>query len=113
MIKFYTDEGFPRPTTRAFRDFGYDALTCQEAGKANQNIPDEDVVAFATEQNRIVLTVNCRDFIKIHRQSNHHAGIIACTEDLNFEALAERIHQAVSNHEGEFTNQLIRIYKPA
>jgi predicted nuclease of predicted toxin-antitoxin system len=113
MIKFYTDEGFPRPTTLAFRDLGYDILTCQEAGKANQNISDEDVVAFATEQNRVVLTVNCRDFIKIHRQSNHHTGIIACTEDLKFEALALRIHEAVSNHEGEFTNQLLRIYKPA
>jgi hypothetical protein len=29
------------------------------------------------------------------------------------EALALRIHEAVLNHEGEFTNQLLRIYKPA
>jgi predicted nuclease of predicted toxin-antitoxin system len=113
MLKFYTDEGFPRPTALAFRNLGYDLLTCQEAGKANQNISDEDVVVFATAQNRVVLTVNCRDFIKIHRQFYPHAGIIACTEDLQFEHLALRIHEAVSNHEGEFTNQLLRIYKPA
>ena len=112
MIKFYTDEGFPRPTTLAFRNLGYDVLTCQEAGKANQNISDEDVVAFATAQNRIVLTINCRDFVKIHRQSYQHAGIIACTEDLKFEALAVRIHEAVSVHEGAFDNTLLRIYKP-
>jgi hypothetical protein len=105
MTKFYTDEGFPRPTTLAFRNLGYDVLTCQEAGKSNQNISDEDVVAFATAQ-------NCYDFIKIHRQSYPHAGIIACTEDLKFENLALRIHEAVSNHEGSFENQLLRIYKP-
>lgn len=113
MFKFYTDEGFPRPTALAFRNLGHDVLTCQEAGKANQNISDEDVVTFATTLDRIVLTVNCRDFIKIHRQFYAHAGIIACTEDLQFEALALRIHEAVSNHEGALTNQLIRIYKPA
>ena len=36
MTRFYTDEGFPRPTALAFRNLGYDVLTCQEAGKANQ-----------------------------------------------------------------------------
>jgi predicted nuclease of predicted toxin-antitoxin system len=113
MEKFYTNENFPIPVAVVLRKFGHDVLTCKEANNANQGIPDEEVLAFAISQNRIVITTNRRDFIKLHRHTAPHPGIIACTADNDVEALATRIHLAVSNHEGEFTNQLLRIYKPA
>jgi predicted nuclease of predicted toxin-antitoxin system len=113
MEKFYTNENFPIPVAIVLRRFGHDVLTCKEAGNANQGIPDEDVLAFAISQNRIIITTNRRDFMKLHRFTEHHPGIIVCTSDNDVEGLATRIHKAVLNHEGEFTNQLLRIYKPA
>jgi hypothetical protein len=38
------------------RDLGHDVLTVQEAGKANLKIPDDEVLAFANDNARIVLT---------------------------------------------------------
>ena len=40
MDKLYADEGFPKVVTELLRQFGHDVLTVQEAGKANQRIPD-------------------------------------------------------------------------
>ena len=113
MQKFYTNENFPIPVAKELRQFGYDVLTCKEASNANQGIPDEDVLAFAISQNRIIITTNRRDFMKLHRHTSYHSGIIVCTSDNNVVALAERIHLAVSNHVGSFEKQLLRIYKPA
>ena len=41
----------------ALREIGHDVLTSYEAGRANQQIHDADVLAYATEQQRILLTV--------------------------------------------------------
>jgi hypothetical protein len=40
------------------RNLGHDVLTVQEAGNANQRIPDEQVLAFAVSQERAILTIN-------------------------------------------------------
>lgn len=112
MASFYADEQFPKASTIALRSLGHDVLTVQEAGNANQKIPDEDVLAFATDKDRAVLTLNRYDFIRLHKQSSAHAGIIICSENTNFERLAEKIHDAVSplNNVNE---QLIRVYRDA
>lgn len=120
MANFYADEQFPKATTLALRALGHDVLTVGEAGNANQKIPDEDVLAFATAQNRAVLTLNRYDFIRLHKQSSAHAGIIACSENTNFERLAEKIHEAVypllSSEEllvNSLKKQLVRVYRDA
>jgi predicted nuclease of predicted toxin-antitoxin system len=109
MANFYADEQFPKDTTIALRALGHDVLTVQEAGNANQKIPDEEVLAFATANDRAVLTIRY-DFIRLHKQSCNHAGIIACSENTNFERLAEKIHEAVSQLD-RLNEQLIRIYR--
>jgi predicted nuclease of predicted toxin-antitoxin system len=110
MANFYADEQFPKDTTIALRALGHDVLTVQEAGNANQKIPDEEVLAFAMANDRAVLTINRYDFIHLHKQSCNHAGIIACRENTNFERLAEKIHEAVSQL-NRLKEQLIRIYR--
>jgi predicted nuclease of predicted toxin-antitoxin system len=112
MANLYADEQFPKNTTIALRSLGHNILTVQEAGNANQKIPDEDVLSFATADNRAVLTLNRCDFIRLHRQSTSHAGIIACSENNNFERLAEKIHEAISPLDN-LNAQLIRIYRDA
>jgi Holliday junction resolvase len=57
----------PHPVVKYLRELGHDVLTVQEAGKANQRIPDEEVLAFATENDRAIITQNRKDFIQLHR----------------------------------------------
>lgn len=49
MTAFYANENFPRRVVELLRVLGHDVLTTQDSGKAGQSIPDEDVLAFATQ----------------------------------------------------------------
>lgn len=111
MARLYTDENFPLQVVGFLRVLGHDVLTVQEAGKANQGIPDEEVLAFAVSIERTVLTGNRRDYMKLHRSHPNHAGIIICTEELNFQRLATRINEAISAEE-ILTGKLIRVNRP-
>ncbi|MEH2452723.1 DUF5615 family PIN-like protein [Nostoc sp.] len=51
---------------RQLRQLGYDVLTSYEAGQANQGILNEDVLTFATQNERSVITLNRDDFITLH-----------------------------------------------
>lgn len=110
MKKLYVNENFPLPIVQMLRQLGHDVLTSLEAGNANQRIPDDAVLAFATAHNRILLTLNRRDFIKLHYLNSNHTGIIVCTEDSDFKALTNRIHKELHS-EGEFSQHLIRVNK--
>ena len=88
-------------------------LTSVEAGRANQRIPDEEVVEFAPRSGRAVLTFNRLDFLRLHRSANaKHAGIIACSIDHDTEALAHRIDRAI-REVGVLEGQLLRVNRPA
>lgn len=50
MAKLYTNENLPLPVVEALRQLKHDVLTSYESGKANQAIPDAEVLAFATTQ---------------------------------------------------------------
>lgn len=111
-MKLYADEQFPYPVVKCLRDLGHDVLTVQEAGKANQRVSDDEVLAFATENDRAVVTQNRKDFIRLHRLQPNHAGIIVCSNDRDWDALAQRIHAAVTEAEC-LQGKLLRIVKPA
>jgi uncharacterized protein (DUF433 family) len=111
MASFYANENLPRRTVEALRSLGHDVLTTQEAGNAGQAIPDDRVLEFATSAGRAVLTLNRRDFIRLHKQGVQHAGIVVRTEDLDTAAQALRVHEAVSAAP-ELTGQLIRVNRP-
>ncbi len=111
MAKLYSDEGFPKETSQWLRTLAHDVLTIQEANKANQMISDEEVIAFATSEQRAVLTLNRLDFMRLHKKIGHHAGIVVCSEDLNYERLAVRINDAISAEES-LTGKLIRVNRP-
>lgn len=114
MAAIYANENFPRRVVHELRLLGHDVLTSQEAGRANQMVPDEEVLSFATEQQRAVLTLNRLDFFRLHRSTGgHHAGIIACTRDEeNPAAFALRIHEAISAC-ASLAGQLIRVVRPS
>ncbi len=114
MASLYSNENVPRRVVEELRLLGHDVLTSFEAGRANQKIPDDQVLAFATEQRRAVLTLNRLDFIRLRRDTQGaHAGIIVCTrDDADPAAFARRIHAAVADA-GDPVGQLIRVVRPS
>jgi hypothetical protein len=111
MAQLHADENFDHRVVVELRRLGHDVLTASEAGRADQRIPDPDVLAFAVSQNRAVLTFNRRDFIRLHKSSQAHCGIIVCTDDRDAAALATKINQALLNSP-MLNGQLIRVNRP-
>jgi predicted nuclease of predicted toxin-antitoxin system len=109
MARLYSNENFPEPAVKALRALGHDVLSTREAGLANRAIPDEDVLAYSTAEERIVVTYNRRDFIQLHAKSSAHAGIIVCSVDRDTEALAQRIHQALLADGSDQRGRLLRV----
>ena len=108
MAAFYANENFPIGVVQYLREMGHDVLTSHEAGNANQRIPDEDVLEYATKAGRILLTLNRRDFIELHEKATNHAGIIVCTQNIDLREQSERI-DAVVQEAGNLTGKLVRI----
>lgn len=111
-LRLYADEQFPRRIVEFLRAMGHDVLTAQEAGNANQGIPDPEVLRFAVSYGRAVLTINRCDFIRLHSLQPNHTGIIVCTDDKDVEGLANRINDAISALEN-LTGQLLRVNRPS
>ena len=111
MARFYSNENFPWLTIEELRRLGHDVLTIQETGEAGQSTPDRQVLDFSIAESRILLTLNRKHFIQLHRQRLGHAGIIVCSFDPDFIALARRIHEAVIELP-DFSNKLVRVNRP-
>lgn len=111
MARLCTDENVPLPTVEELRGLGHDVLTLAEAGNANQAMPDADVLAWAADAQRVLITLNRRHFIRLHDARVQHAGILVCTFDPDFVALAQRIDAALATR-GAMANQLVRINRP-
>lgn len=111
MVGLYADENFELPIIKKLREKGYDILTALEAGNANQGIPDEEVLAFAIEANRAVITLNCNDFKNLHKRDNNHCGIIICISTRrteNRDDFADRIDLALRDKKS-LEGELIRV----
>ncbi|ACK73657.1 conserved hypothetical protein [Gloeothece citriformis PCC 7424] len=111
MAKLYADEQFPLPVVEYLRSLGHDILTLQEAGKGSQGISDEEVLDFACQQSRAVLTLNRKDFVRLHRLQLNHSGIIVCSQDTDWQGQAIPIHEAILKEEN-LNNKLIRVNRP-
>jgi predicted nuclease of predicted toxin-antitoxin system len=121
MIKFYSNEHFPLDWVYELRKLGYDVLTSQEAGQANQSISDLDVLKFAQENERVVITLNRQDFIDLHKQAKNHSGIIICKDFYQQEGFLKQkegyleqtifLHDFLLNDNKSLKGRLIRIKK--
>jgi hypothetical protein len=110
----YSNENIPLPVVQHLRRLQHDVLTVFEAGNANTSISDAEVLAFAVQQERIVLTINRKDFIALHnnykRAKKTHYGVIVCTKDDDFKRFAMNVHTAIES-ELPILNKLVRVYK--
>ncbi|MBI3264221.1 MAG: DUF5615 family PIN-like protein [Acidobacteria bacterium] len=112
MARFLADENFPFPVIEALRHLGEDVVALSDLGKAGQRLADHAVLALASRETRAVLTLNRRDFVRLHRAVPNHAGIVVCTVDLDFDGQAERIQVALAGRT-TIAGQLIRVNRGA
>ncbi len=108
MARLYSNENFPMPVVAELRNSGHDVLTIQETGKAGQALSDEAVLSFAVSEERTVLTLNRKHFIRLHKFQPYHAGIIVCSYDPDFKGQAHRISEAIES-ENTLSGKLIRV----
>ena len=111
MSRFYSNENLPLEIVKSLRKFGHDVLTSVEAGQANQGIPDNEVLTYAAFENRILITLNREDFIKLHRSGINHNGIIICKDDRDYSGQAQTLQNYLQKQTLNLSNCLIRIQK--
>ena len=94
-IKLFTDEDVDARLAEELRKRGYDAESCLEAGRSNQRIPDDEQLAYATEQGRAILVFNVRDYVPLDvawkANNQQHAGIIASPKIADLGELLRRV----------------------
>ncbi|MDX2270551.1 MAG: DUF5615 family PIN-like protein [Cyanobacteriota bacterium] len=72
----YSNENFPIPVVEGLRSLEHDVVTIQERGRASEAVADPEVLKLAISGDRAVLTLNRRDFIRLHNQDSRHAGAL-------------------------------------
>ena len=112
MARLFADENFPLPVVVELRHLGHDVLTIQEAGMGNQQMADEAVLAVATSQNRVVLTLNRKHFVRLHDVGAKHAGIVVCMFDPDFVGQANRVDEALRSG-AEVPGHVLRVNRAA
>jgi predicted nuclease of predicted toxin-antitoxin system len=110
MARLYANENFPVDVVSELRALGHDVLTTHDVGKSNQRIEDDVVLRYATDNDRCLITINRRDFIRLHRAVPIHGGIIVCTENRDYAAFARRIDLEISRVPA-LANLLLRVVR--
>lgn len=110
MARLYANENFPVAVVERLRALGHDVLSTHDAGMSNRSIEDDAVLRFAIDSDRAVLTLNRKDFMRLHRAIPCHAGIVVCTENSNFDDFAARIDAAIRD-QGVLANHLVRVVR--
>ncbi len=78
-IKVYADEHIAKAVIKGLRSRGIDAISCAEAKMIAAS--DEVQLAFATRENRVIITYD-NDFLKLHANGIQHAGITFASNPL-------------------------------
>jgi hypothetical protein len=111
VARIFADENFPFPVVEALRRVGHDVVTVADAGKGGQALNDKAVLDLAAADQRAVVTLNRKHFVRLHRTDPNHAGIIVCSLDLDFDGQATRIDHAIETQES-LVGKLIRVNRP-
>jgi predicted nuclease of predicted toxin-antitoxin system len=81
---FLLDEDVSRQVAIGLRERSIDAVSVHEVGRGNRSISDEEQLQYATEQGRVLVTYNRRDFQALdagwREEGRSHAGVFWCLE---------------------------------
>lgn len=111
MARLLADENVPLAVVEALRAAGHDVLTVVRS-QLSSGASDAEILAPARADERAVVTLNRRDFFRLHREYPDHQGIIACTSDPDFAGQARWIQDALSASDA-LRGVLLRVNRPA
>lgn len=74
-IRYYLDQHISGAVANGLRLHGIDVMSAQQAGRCG--LPDPDQLAFATAQERVMVTFDT-DYLALHNAGTPHAGIAWC-----------------------------------
>lgn len=104
-IRLFTDEHVHAGLAAALRERGYDAESCQEAGRDNRRVSDDEHLSYTAQQGRAILTNNVADFVRLDREwkaaNRQHAGILVYAQTPSFTALLRRVARHLDEIEPE------------
>lgn len=109
-FSFYSNENFALDMVKMLRKLGHTIITSYDAGQANQAIPDQEALDYATCSNLAIITFNRDDFIELHNAGIKHSGIVICKTDRNYQGKVNFLHEYLQNQD-DLVNRLIRIKK--
>lgn len=113
MAALYADENYPLGIVEHLRALGHDIVTAPEVGSAGRAVPDDEVLSFAAESRRAMITHNRLHFIRLHRDTaGRHSGVIVCTYDPDELRQAQRVDAAIREVASALTGKLLRVYRP-
>lgn len=110
MARLLADENVPLQVVEALRSHGHDVVALV-ASSLGSGASDGAIVAMARVEQRAVVTLDRRDFFRLHREQPDHQGIIACTFDPDFAGHAVRIHEALPAGR-DLRGVLLRVNRP-
>jgi predicted nuclease of predicted toxin-antitoxin system len=79
---------------------GHDVLTVNEVGISG--FPDEQVLDYARQHNRVIVTRNCSDFRELHQANPLHLGILAVYQEtdtsksMSYQAIVNAVDNLVA-----------------
>lgn len=77
-MRFFTDEDVYGAVAAQLRNSGFDVVATPDADRLGAS--DESQLAWAAQENRVLVTFNVSDFSQLHYQwledNRHHAGVI-------------------------------------
>ena len=114
-MKFLIDEDLsPRVARYLCQEFCYDAIAVRDRGLLGAT--DPEVLEYAFEEDRILVTANIRDFEKLATAVEIHAGIVLiqdgdllAAEQIELMAVVVRVLQAEINTGRDLVNRVLYI----
>lgn len=99
MIRFHLDENVSSAISIGLRRLDIDVTTTPE--QSMLSVSDEEQLAFAVSQGRVIFTQD-DDFLTLHQSGVNHAGIAYCKqgtrtigEIINYLSLMDKVFDAV------------------
>ena len=110
VIRLFLDEHIDVRLAVYLEARGYDVLTTVGAGRAGQQISDEEQLAFAAESGRVILTRDYDDFPNLDAewktQQKEHAGILLCPP-LSLGQMCSRVEAHLQRYTAEQHHNLL------
>lgn len=97
MKGFLADENLPLPVVISLRLKGMNLTTVREA--CLEGKPDNEVLEYALKHDLAIITMDRRDFKRLHHSGFAHKGILGVRFYPDFPEMAEAIFQAVRDQD--------------